>query len=326
MWGPRWFKSIIILLDELSVSIDPQSPSGGGDLILISHAHSDHVAGFRSKGVKVCSEATAELYKAQFKRSVEAKLHPLPSWTHFDDLELRLEESGHVLGSSQFQLKHPERGQLTYTGDLNVEGSILHRPPPVLECDELVVDATFGHPHLKFPPRERLYEELAKWVVKASREGCTPVLYAHPLGKAQEVIKVLNEYVGLEPLVHPKVARVCEVYVKHGVKLGFRPMEPLRGGLDGKCEAFIAPLSPRPLKAPFKEVKNAVVTGWASVFSYAAFDKSFPLSSHSSFPELVSYVESSRTKKVYTVGYYAEEMASWLRKRRGLEAEALASR
>jgi putative mRNA 3-end processing factor len=325
-WRPRWFNSTLLLLDELAVSIDPKGLEGSGDLVLISHAHGDHVAGFRLRGLKVCSEATAELYHAQFGRSVSAKLQQLPSKLHFESLELRLEEAGHLLGASQFQLYHPEMGCLTYTGDLNVEGSIIHRPPPVLDCDVLVVDATFGHPLLKFPPRQELYEEVVKWVSRTVEEGYTPVLHAHSVGKAQEVVKVLNEYLGLEPLVHPKVARVSEVYLKHGVSLRFKSLKPpLEEGLKG-CEVFVAPLLHRPLRAPLKKMRNAVVTGWASVFSYSAFDKAFPLSGHSGFPELVSYIEATGARRVYTLGYYAEEMAGWLRKRCRLEAEALSGR
>jgi len=319
-WGPRWFKSVLILLEDLSISIDPQGSSDVGDIVLISHAHGDHVAGFKSQGVKVCSEATAELYRAQFKKKVEARLQQLPSALSFGDLEIRLAEAGHVLGSSQFQLLHPERGCLVYTGDLNVDGSIIHSPPPVLSCDELVVDATFGHPLLKFPLRNGLYSEISKWVSKTIQEGYIPVLHAHPLGKAQEVIKVLNEYLGIEPVVHPRIARINQVYIKYGVDLAFKTLNPLYEGVRG--EAYIAPISPRPLPTPFSKVKNAVVTGWALVFNFSAFDKAFPLSNHSGFPSLIEYVSSSGAKKVYTIGYYAEEMASWLR-RRGVAAESM---
>ncbi|RLF12523.1 MAG: hypothetical protein DRJ98_00045 [Thermoprotei archaeon] len=326
-WTVQWFKSILILLDDLSVSIDPSSSIGGGDYVLISHAHGDHVAGFRSKGSKICSSLTAELYSVCYGGRVnEATLLHLPAALKLDSLSIELKEAGHILGSAQFLLSHPEHGVLVYTGDLNVEGSIVTSPADVLNCDVLIVDATFGHPHLKFPPRERLYESIATWTQSVVNAGGTAVLYAHPLGKAQELVKVLNQYVDIEPAVHPKIAKVNEVYAKAGVKLRYieedrEVREALRGG-----GAYIVPLRPRPSKLEAANPYKAVVTGWAAVFEYNAFDKAFPLSGHSSFPTLIEYVKQVGARRVYTLGYYAEEMANWIRKRLRIEACSLASR
>ncbi|RLF15543.1 MAG: hypothetical protein DRJ97_03650 [Thermoprotei archaeon] len=311
-------------MDSESISIDPLSHEGGGDLVLISHAHGDHLAGFKSKGVKLCTPETVRLYTTYYKGFVSQDV-VLSRFFRDDEVAIQLHSSGHILGSAQFHLQHREYGSLVYTGDLNLEGTIINGPGERLECDEIVIDATFGHPHLRFPSRDRLYDEISSWVREVVKEGGTAVLYAHPIGKAQELVKLINEYLGLDPLVDNRIALVNKIYEEAGVKLSYLPLshrEAIDSLRKGGC-ALITSLRVRPKAISAAKPSSAIVTGWATVFSYVLFDKAFPLSAHSSFPLLLEYVKSSGAKTIYTVGYYAEEMSKYLRKQ-GFNSQPLA--
>ena len=311
-------------MESEAISIDPTSHEGGGDLVLISHAHSDHVAGFRLRAAKLCSPQTARLYTVYYGGSIAGAVHMEPRFRD-DEVEVELRDSGHVLGSSQFRIYHREHGSLVYTGDVNLEGSIISGPGEVLECDELVIDATFGDPRLRFPPREELYEEIVRWVGSVTSSGGTAILYAHPVGKAQELIKLLNEYMGVDPIIDDRVYLATKVYEEAGYRLSYVPLrarEAVKALREGG-HVLITPLRVRPKPMGAARPSTAIVTGWAAVFSYSSFDRSFPLTSHSGPNLLAEYVEGSGAKTVYTVGYYAEEMSRWLR-RRGFNAKPLA--
>ncbi|MBR9707219.1 MAG: hypothetical protein GOV15_02165, partial [Candidatus Diapherotrites archaeon] len=67
---------------------------------------------------------------------------------------------------------------------------------------------------------------------------------------------------------------------------------------------------------------TAFASGWAGTFSRGT-DKQFPLSSHGDFNQVLSYIEQSNPKQVYTVYGFANEMAQAIRRRTGIKAESL---
>lgn len=326
-WLIKWFHSTLILLEELSLSMDPMSMNGGGDVVLITHAHGDHVAGFRSKSIKICSSPTAELYLAYYRKddiAGEVKLLDPPSYLKLDDLRIEPKEAGHILGSNQFLLSHPSYGLLVYTGDLNVEGSIVSRPAEFLKCDELIIDTTFGHPSINFPPRERLYEEIVSWVKRVAGEGCIAMLYAYPLGKAQELVKLLNEYASIEPMVHSTIARVNKVYERTGVKLRYVMEDLCREFKDGsRGGIYILPIRCFKPDVKLPKAYRAIFTGWAAKFSFSCFEKAFPLSSHSPYPLLMEYIAQTGARRVYTLGRYAREASKQIQKKLEIKAYPL---
>lgn len=294
------------------------SAGRGGGLVLVSHAHSDHAPRPRAKAL--ATPQTASILSALGRRFrgrtlryherlklVEASLTPKPS--------------GHVLGSSQF-LIDGDGERLVYTGDLNVYDSILLRGAEPLEAEKLIIESTYGLPVYAFPRREELYAEMVRWIVETIREGEIPAFKVYALGKAQEVIGLVNAYLNVPVVAGWSVSRVSEKHLEHGVKLRYLPLhseEGLEAFAQGEC-VYVASRRENPPSK--RRLRWAIATGWALRYSYPSFDAAFPLSGHSDYPGLLSYIEESRPKQIIVVHGYAEAFARQLR-RRGWRAVSL---
>jgi Cft2 family RNA processing exonuclease len=69
---------------------------------------------------------------------------------------------------------------------------------------------------------------------------------------------------------------------------------------------------------------RAFVTGWALKFRPRLNgNTAFPLSAHADFIQLTNYVEEAKPKKVYTVHGYKEELANFIRRKLGINAEPI---
>ena len=60
-------------------------------------------------------------------------------------------------------------------------------------ADVLVMESTFGQPRYRMPPRDETIAKLLDIVRGALAAGKTPVIHAYPLGKSQEVTKILTD-------------------------------------------------------------------------------------------------------------------------------------
>ena len=121
-------------------------------------------------------------------------------------------------------------------------------------------------------------------------------------------------------VVHDKVHKNNMAYENHGVDLG---KYDIMGDGD---RVIIIP----PGKKYIEELKGlkttaAVATGWAlhggAAHRYGA-ETAFPVSDHSDFDGLLSYVEEAGPQAVYTVHGFAEEFSQELRQR-GFYSEPL---
>lgn len=283
------------------------------DVSYLSHAHSDHL--FTSDET-VCSKATAELAGVKkWKSKFEKK-----------DLKVSLHDAGHILGSTQLLVENGKR--FVYTGDFKLEKDVFGFAGKILKCDELMIESTYGSEAWVFPEREKVYSEITDWVMDAIERKESVMFGAYALGKGQEIVKLLNN-VGIVPLVHPKMERMCGVYDKNGfatdrIVLGTKKANEL---LD---ETFVAVLPQgmvnRDLgrqisKDSGRTVKTAAATGWATTFGMKV-DKTFVLSDHADFSDILKYVHKSGAKKVYCCHGQNKKLAGKLNEL-GIEAIAV---
>jgi Cft2 family RNA processing exonuclease len=211
-----------------------------------------------------------------------------------DNVEIIPRNAGHVIGSYEFEVNTPE-GNILFTGDINTEYTKTMEPAETLECDILVLEATFGSPNFIFPSEEVVAEDMVNWARRAIKMGKFPAFQTDPLGNAQEVIRIFNES-NIPVITHWKVTRISDIYKSHGYNLEY---------LDAKSEdaeevirsgnfVLVTPknfdLRNRPEYVP------ALVSGWA----LSARRKAFPLSDHADFPRLVKFVEECRPKIALT--------------------------
>ncbi len=262
--------------------------NGEGDLPFLSHAHSDHLSGLSRKKSIIASKETLEL--AELNANIE-----LPQ-------NIKLLDSGHILGSKQLFLEECGKS-MVYTGDLRTRDSILFKGAEIKACDRIIIDATYADPFYKFPPYFEVYEELSKWVRENQNKNM--IIGCYDLGKAQELIRILNEYVGVAPIVNEKTERFSKVYEKFGIKLD-RLVVGSEEAEEQMKKGFVALLSMRHAKRYFahrlaeafeRETLSAVATGWVMRYRYDT-DKAFPLSDHADFYDIKNYIEQTGANDV----------------------------
>ncbi|MFH1056857.1 MAG: hypothetical protein V1717_03625 [Candidatus Micrarchaeota archaeon] len=289
-----------------------------GTFSFISHAHSDHALSSRVPTV-LASRETIDL--------LEARGYPAGNDVVHEHYGIKLLNAGHVLGARQLAAE-TDGGAFCYTGDFKLSSSPCVSGAEVPECDVLFTEATFGSPEFSFPPWEEVASEIAEWVSQEQKNGVV-VLGGYALGKAQDLVKILNDYAGVTPLVEDNIAAVNDVYVKHGVKLDFIRASS-EEGLKELEKNFVAVVPMNRVNNNFafhlsraysKKVATAVATGWAHSRNFSA-DKAFCLSDHSDFNELLEFVERTGAKKVFTHCGNAVRFARELR-RKDVNAQAL---
>ena len=286
--------------------------------VLLSHAHSDHVK-LSKKSTFFATPETIDLVK---KRYGEAEFLPLElnKTKKFDNFEVELKPNGHILGSAQALFKSDGKDSV-FTSDFRMQDSLLFKGAESIPCETLVLETTFGSPEYVFPKQEEVTSDLISWVSENSKKGLV-LLSGYSLGKAQELTKIANE-AGVVPIVHDSIFELNNIYQNHGVKLG--DYLKLEHNLKDSSVLIMPPqLVDRHLFATVehfdkRKIFSALATGWTH---RGAFDRTFPLSNHADFNELLEYVKLSNPKLILTDHGFCEEFARKLNKQ-GFNAKPL---
>ena len=294
------------------------STASGGGFSLISHAHSDHSPGRSSK--VIATPETASVLQL-FKNHRIEKMIRYGETLKLGETRISAHPSGHVIGSSQFLIEADGK-RLVYTGDLNTYDSLILEGAKAIESDILLLEATYGSPRYVFPSREEIYARIVRWILETIRGGEVPAFKVYALGKAQEIIGIVNAYLRIPVVTSWTISRITEKLSEHGLKLDYIPLhdpEGLEAFKQGECVYVSSKRYNPPSK---RRLRWGAATGWALRYRIQGYDAAFPLSGHADFPGLVSYAEESEARKIYLVHGFAEELSRHLR-RRGLYAEAL---
>jgi Cft2 family RNA processing exonuclease len=291
------------------------------DLAVVSHAHGDHIAGHRAV---ICTEATFRVLAHRVRRPIEPHLLAFGERMGVGDAIVSLHPAGHVLGSSQVLVEH--RGlRILYSGDIRVRNGHTAEPLEHVDCDMLIVESTFGHPHYRFPSLESTTAQITGFCHRALAEDRVPVLLAYSLGKGQELLATLRDS-GLRVLLHRSIHAIAHLYRGLGVDL---PHAGCFDDADGDVRSCVVVVPPhlRGTRAVQRlaPLRMAVLTGWAVDPGTALrmnCHSAFPLSDHADFDELIEYVQRSGARRVLTVHGFADEFAHQLR-RRGIDASPL---
>lgn len=282
------YKNVEMLLDPI-INICNRAP------VFISHGHHDHSFAFRLKNaLKFSSIETMHLVSAFGAKIENWQRLTLHKKVIIDDIEVIPRNSGHVLGSYEFEICSPD-GSILFTGDFNTEYTKTMRPAEPVHCDVLILEATFGSPSFTFPPKEKVANEMVTWAKNMIREGKCPTFQTDPLGNAQEVTRIFNE-AGIPVVTHWKVTRVSDIYRSYGYKLEYvdEKSEDAKEIIETKNFVFITPKNYNVRNR--REYVPALVSGWA-VF---ARREAFPLSDHADFPNLIKFVEECKPKVLLT--------------------------
>ena len=287
----------------------------------VSHAHSDHTALHREI---LCSAGTARLMQARLPG--ERIEHVLPfgqTEALTADCAVTLHPAGHIFGSAQSLLEHPQHGSLLYTGDFKLRRGLSAEPCATPHADTLIMETTFGRPHYVFPPTEKVLQDIAHFCQETLSDGGTPVLFGYSLGKSQELLSGLAA-ARLPVMLHPQTHRLTRVYEELGIAF-----PPYRDFNVTELAGHVVICPPQSRESSFvrriPRARTAVVTGWAmdpgAIYRYQC-DAAFPLSDHADYPDLLRFVEAVQPRRVLTLHGFAQEFARTLRER-GIEAWAI---
>jgi putative mRNA 3-end processing factor len=293
----------------------------------VSHAHADHIARHE---VALATPTTARLYQHRLGRNHRVIEMPFGEPREFGPLRLTALPAGHCLGSAMLLANDGSRS-LLYTGDFKLGPSATAEPADPPHADILVMESTFGLPRYRLPPRDEVIAELVQIVRTALASEITPVIHAYPLGKSQEVTRILTDH-GIPVLQHPAIYEISRIYEACGMPLG--NVAPYTNKLPPS--AFRLPPSavvtlPRGMNsfrlAGLGRTTSIATTGWAvdarTKYRWQV-DHALPLSDHADFDQLLETVDRVAPQEIYCT-HGPEEFADILRDR-GHNAQTLAPR
>jgi putative mRNA 3-end processing factor len=196
-------------------------------------------------------------------------------------------------------------------------------------CHIFISESTFGLPVFRWPPAERVMEEIHSWWCENRERGVTSVLFAYALGKAQRILAGLNPAAG-PILTHGAVEVLNRCYREAGVKLPeTRPVQDIQDRSVLRKALVIAPPSADrpPWLRRFPKRSRAFASGWMRIRGNRrrrAVDRGFVLSDHSDWDGLMETVAASGAERIGITHGFAAETVRWLRER-GHEAEIFES-
>lgn len=301
-------------------------------LRVVTHAHADHLVGLK-RSLRSCEKvlmtaATRDLIEVingSFGLA-DGNVETLDygEAVQCGDERVTLVKAQHILGAAQVLVEDASGSRMAYTGDFRLDGT------PVLGCDTLVVEATYGTPSCRRPFKMDVKELLVSMVEKKLRDGTVYVFGFH--GKLQEVMQILHDADVSVPFVMPeRVFNVSQVCEQHGMQLGCLTSSMAREGktlLDENlpCVAFYHMNSRGHVGLNNSRI---CVSGWefhSPCRQIGAKEHLIALSDHSDFDDLIEYVRRSKPKRVITDNYrvsHGETLAKEIKKRLGIHAVAM---
>lgn len=257
--------------------------------------------------------ATSALLRARYGQKGEHVVLEFGEAYEVDGYRIELQPAGHILGSAMVHVTRLLDGAtLLYTGDFKLRSSPTCEAPRVKPADLLIMETTFGLPRYVFPSYSAIQEQVVRWCRAALENGQVPILQGYSLGKAQEILQLLQGG-GFKILVHETVGRICAVYESQGVvfpEYGILKERETQGHV-----LVIPPNASSPLGSQFVA---AMISGWGMdprARYRSRTEEVFPLSDHADYPDLVKLVEMVRPRVTYTTHGFAAEFARDLRER-----------
>lgn len=277
--------------------IDPWQPV---EKAVITHAHSDHARGGSQS--YLCHRYSLPL--------LQLRLGPynyqVVDWNekvYMNDVAVSLHPAGHIIGSSQVRVEY--KGEVwVVSGDYKIEPDGLSGVFEPIPCHTFISESTFGLPIYNWKPQQEIYHEIQNWVRSNEVAGKTAVLIGYSLGKAQRVLKAIEEVTG-NIYVHGAIWNVHETLLQAGFKLpAVQRITPDMPRDTFKGSVIIAPPSAdgSAWMRRFPSATTGICSGWMQVRGNQRrrnADAGFALSDHADWQGLLQAVKATGAQKVY---------------------------
>lgn len=301
--------------------IDPWGPV---DRAIVTHAHAGHARpGARSyltarPGERLMRERLGP------DAAIQAVEYGEPLTVR--DARVSLHPAGHILGSAQVRIE--VHGEVwVVSGDYKLAADPTCTPFESMPCHTFVTEATFGLPIFRWTATGEVIEAIHAWWRTNQEAGRASFLFAHPLGKAQRLLALLDTSIG--PIYsHGAVERITEIYRAQGIVLA--PTIEMADSGPWSRALILAPPSAHgsSWERGFGPASTAFVSGWMRIRGTRrrrSLDRGFVLSDHADWSGLLRAIEESRAECVWVTDGYRAPMVRWLEEH-GRKALAVATR
>jgi len=290
--------------------IDPWRPV---NLAVTTHGHADHVKW--GNNAYLCHELTKPILQHRLGADLNIQTLPYNEEISINGVRLSLFPAGHVIGSSQIRLEY--KGEIcVVSGDYKVEYDGISTAFEPVKCHTFVSESTFGLPIYKWQPQQQIFKQITDWVSDNRDKGKTSVLVAYSLGKAQRLIKNLDQCGNI--YVHNSIANLNDGFLRAGVDLP----ETIRITPEIKKETLqqgLVIVPPALAEGKWiKTLQNAatgVCSGWMRVRAgrrWRSADAGFALSDHADWPGLLDAIKATEAEKVFVTHGFTSTFSKYL--------------
>ncbi len=301
---------------------------------VVTHAHLDHLGGLQKshsyQGMILMTPETfvyaSNLYNFKATKSKVKNMrygNPIKIWSE----KITFLKADHILGSVQVLVENEKGLRVLYSGDFKNPG---WGTEIVEDVDILIVDATYGCPHMIRDYKDRQEEILVDVVERAMKYSEKVVIFSY-YGKSEEVILILRRWGFDQPVI---MERRHYNTLKELERLGYNFGEILPSDhpdtkrLDeGIFLVHLNRLNRRKEQLR-KDTSNIILSGWFFEPYRRVAENAWEVgfSDHADFEDTIFYIIQNKPGLVITdasrSGKCAEALARYLKFRYGIKAVA----
>lgn len=283
------------------------------DKAIISHGHADHSRWGNKK--YITHNTNVPIIKHRLGE-IDVTGYDYGQTFTINNVKFSFHPAGHIIGSSQIRVEH--KGEVwVFTGDYKTENdgvAIAYEP---IKCHTFITECTFGLPAFKWRPQQEVFNDINQWWSENQAEGKTSVLFGYSLGKAQRLLKHLDNNIG-KIYTHGAVENMAEVIrplckmpVTHRITRETKK-EEIKGHI------VVAPPSAHGSTWIRKMVPyvTASASGWMTFRGARrrrAIDKGFVLSDHCDWQGLLKSIKATGANKIICTHGYTDIFSRFLR-------------
>ncbi len=284
---------------------------------IITHGHSDHARWGSSN--YLCHQLTKPILSLRLGQNN----YQTVEWNETiirNGVKITLFPAGHIIGSSQVKVEH--KGEIwVVSGDYKLENDEISGAFEPVKCHTFVTESTFGLPIYKWKKQETIFEDIYRWIEENNKAGKNSVLIAYSLGKAQRILKALNN-VQLNIFGHGAICNMHEHLLAAGVLLPSQFPNISRVSKEMTKEKFKNAVIVAPPSAEgtswmrrFAPYSVGICSGWMQVRGNQRrknADAGFVLSDHSDWNGLLEAVKATNAHKVFVTHGFQSVFSRYL--------------
>ena len=309
---------------KADVYIDPWLPVPKA---IITHAHSDHARSGHQWYLS--TNSSREILKLRLGADINLETAAYHEPKTINGVKFSFHPAGHIIGSAQVRVEY--KGEVwVVSGDYKTEEDHISEPFEIVPCHAFISESTFALPVFRWKPQAEIFGEINRWWAKNASDGITTILGCYSLGKAQRILKNVDQRIG-RVFTHGAIANSNDALIANGIALPpFSRITPETSKSDFRGALVLAP--PAALSSPwarkFKPYSSGIASGWMNLRGAKrrrAVDRGFILSDHADWNQLNAVVKATGAQQVYLTHGYTAAFSKWLNES-GIAAKEIMTR